>query len=251
MVRTHLLPVTKRMDSRLAVAAAILLTLTAVGSHDASAAGRFEGGLGFLAGIPSGEFADQIEDSGIGADFEGGWRPANTPFVIGARVGVLTYGNTSRKEPFNPNIPEVNVRVETSNNIVLGHAFLRLIPPGGVFRPFVEGFLGLSYLYTDSRVENDRDDQEIASSTNFDDTVFSLGAGGGVLVRVWSARDTEQLKKGPRAFFVNAKGQYIAGGEGRYLKEGSLHSENGRLVFNVQQSKTSLIGITVGASMEF
>lgn len=224
-----------------------LLLLSAALTSSASAAGRFEGSVGFLVGTPQGEFEDQVDQTGFGIDLDGGFRPAESPLVIGGRFGFMSYGSDSRREPFNPNIPEVTIEVETSNNLLFGQAFLRLEPKHGVVRPFIEGLVGFNYLFTESSVKDERNGEVLAGSTNFDDTTICYGGGGGLKFRVW--RNTDR-PKGPISVNVLLRADYVKGGEARYLKEGSISVQNGRVVYDALQSETDLLTYTIGASVD-
>lgn len=233
--------------------AALALAASAAAFDRAEAApGRGHGSLQFLVGFPVGEFGDSVDETGFGVNLDGGYRPGRGPVVIGARAGFMTYGNASRREPFNPNIPEVTIRVETSNNLALGHAYLRLQPPRGSIRPYVDGLVGFTYLWTESRVESERFDEEIAASTNFDDTVFSFGVGYGLHILLGKPHD-EASRRAIRGVFLEVGGEYIRGGEARYLKKGSVRrvGDPPRLVFEVFESRTDLATLKVGAAVEF
>jgi hypothetical protein len=45
--------------------------------------------------------------------------------------------------------------------------------------------------------------------------------------------------------------RYMAGGEARYLKKGSIRREEGRVRYRVSESKTDLVTIRIGAAVEF
>jgi hypothetical protein len=214
-----------------------------------------QAGANFMVGSPQGEFSDNVENTGFGVDGFGGVLIPNSPFMVGADFGFLIYGNETRKEPFSTTIQDVTVNVETSNNIVLGHLFLRLQAPVGAIRPYMDGLVGFNYLFTRTSIKNENGvGEEIASSTNFDDTAFSYGAGGGLQIRVYDGtvkRQKEGKKDALSGVFLDFKVRYLVGGEAEYLKEGSIARENGEITYSVDHSKTDLLTFHLGAILTF
>lgn len=211
-----------------------------------------QGSAGFLVAVPSGEFRNHLDANGYGFGGRFGWRPSRSPVLIGLEGGFLIYGHESRREPFSTTIPDVTVEVTTDNNLVQVGSFLRLQPASGLFRPYLDAGLGLNYLFTETTIKNEDGDENVASSKNFEDTVLNYGGGGGVMLAVYRRRDYEN--PGPRkveSVLLDLSARYVAGGEARYLKKGSIRREDGRVLFDVVQSRTDLITIQVGAALEF
>lgn len=211
---------------------------------------RIDGGISFSIGNPVGEFGDNIDSPGFGGRIWGGVGPANSPVVVGADLGFLVYGRERRTEPFSTTIPDVTVDVVTSNNIVNGHLFFRLQPPGGSFRPYADGLVGFKYLFTDTRIKNEGfDDEDIARSTNFDDAALSYGLGGGVQVRVWGAGPARG--EGPSGVYIDLGARYLFGTQAEYLKEGSIRREGTNVTFDVTESETDLLVFQIGVGLKF
>lgn len=209
---------------------------------------RMEGGASFSVGNPVGEFGDNIEDPGFGGRIWGGVGPANSPVLVGLDLGLMVYGRESRTEPFSTTIPDVTVDVVTSNNIVNGHLFFRLQPPNGTFRPYADGLVGLRHLFTDTRIKNEGfDDEDIARSTNFDDSALSYGLGGGVQMRVGGGG----LEGGPQGVYVDLGVRYLLGTQAQYLKEGSIRREGTNITFDVSESETNLLVFQIGVTFKF
>ncbi|MCC7143708.1 MAG: hypothetical protein IT349_16535 [Candidatus Eisenbacteria bacterium] len=234
---------------RRALAPALLVAGLLSLTPPAQAAGRFEGSLGLALGFPSGDYGDQVDNVGIGVDLDGGWRPPNSPAVLGGRFGFMLMGRDSNKVPLSDTVP-IPVTVDTDNNLVFGQAFLRLEPMRGAVRPFVEGVIGFTYLYTETNVKNSLNDESFAGVTQFKDTVLNFGGGGGLKVRVWEAPGTSQ-KPSVRAVFINARANYMVGGEGEYVKKGSVRPNGNRYTFTTIKSKTDFVGVSIGASLDF
>ncbi len=209
-----------------------------------------QAGMGIAVGVPMNEFADQVNTGGgFGGEFL--YAPGNSYFGVGLGLDFLIYGSETRKEPFSTTIPDVTVDVTTTNSIFLGYLLLRVQAKEGPIQPYADGLFGFDYLSTETSINNDDWDgwydgyDRIASTTNFDDAAMSYGFGGGCKFRVWES-STEATE-----VFVDVQGRYLRGGEAEYLKKGSIHRDNGKLIFDVSKSKTDLLFFKVGASVQF
>lgn len=214
-----------------------------------------QGSARFTVGIPTGEFDDNIEGLGFGGNIYVGAVFPTAPFSIGLDLGFLVYGRDTRNVPFSTTVgPAVTVDVVTTNSIVQPHLVLRLQPPSGLVRPYLDGLLGFKYLFTESRVRDEdfRDnDGDIASTTNFDDLAFSGGVGGGLYIRVARGNGNSF-----RSISIDLGLQYLMGQEAQYLAEGPLvdDNENGRLdraELDIRRSTTTLLQPQVGIAVTF
>ena len=206
------------------------------------------GGLNFMLGFPSGEFKENVKRTGFGLSghflFLG---PAlDRPFGIGLNIGYLNYGQETRREPFSLTIPDVTVDVERSNNFVNFHALFQLGFPSGSVRPYIEGLFGGSYIFTETTIRS-RGTEEVASSTNFDDFAWSYGAGGGILILLYSADEGEDFGE----LFLDIKARYLFGSEAEYLKEGSVNVTTVPVTYQVSKSKTDLLTVHAGVVAYF
>jgi hypothetical protein len=208
--------------------------------------------INLMGAFPQGEFRDQI-DAGIG--ISGGYTYGffrNSPLSlrIGANGGFIIYGNESRTEPFSITIPDVKVRVETSNNIVQFGLAAKLATNQGAFRPYFEGRVGVSYFYTETKIkdEDSHDDQDIASSTNFDDTTGYTALGGGVLIPVYNHSEPSGRLI---TVSIDLRFLYWFGGDASYLKEGSISRDNGTVTYDVVHSKTDMTTAHLGVAVNF
>ncbi|ARA92887.1 hypothetical protein AWN76_006735 [Rhodothermaceae bacterium RA] len=207
-----------------------------------------------LLGLPQGEFGDRV-GAGGGLQVYAGLQDARSPVAFGVNLGVLIYGIERRREPFSTTIPDVMVDVETTNNIFLGHLVLRLQPPGQrtALSPYVHGLFGFKYLFTETRIESDRFDEEIAASTNFDDAALSYGLGGGVRIRLYHGPlgEGEDGPARPGRVDLNVGLDYLFGAEAEYLKKGSIRREGGGVSFDVERSATALLLPSLGVTLTF
>lgn len=200
-------------------------------------------GAGFAYGRPQGEFRDYVKQ-GFGGDVHFLYQPgARGPLALRVDASFLNYGNERMRVPLSPTIGgRILVDVNTSNNI----AFLGIGPqlgvPDGRLRPYVGGFVGVSYLFTESSVQGRNDDLDFARTTNYDDATFSWGGRGGVYV---------PLRGGPSPISLDLGAVYHANGEASYLREGDIRDlPDGVIELSPSSSDTDLltfrVGVTVG-----
>lgn len=214
----------------------------------AAAFTNFQGGVNLLLGFPQGDFKDEVDKTGVGIGGEFLYTPGNSFFGIGASLGFMVYGHETHREPFSSTIPNVFVDVTTDNNLIQGHLLFRVQPKTGPIRPYGEGLIGFNYLFTETTIEDIGDGEDIASSTDFDDVVFSYGAGGGVMINLYSGDPTRgKLWK----LMLDLRLRYLVGGEAEYLKEGSIVVEDGQVLYDISKSKTDMMTAQIGLTFEF
>lgn len=208
--------------------------------------------LNLIGAFPQGEFKDQIS---AGAGVSGGYTygfPGEFPaaFRIGADAGFIMYGNEVRHEPFSSTIPDVVVEVETSNNILQFGGVARLEARQGALRPYFEARAGFSYFYTETRIRDLDwdDDEDIASSKNFDDLTTYRSVGAGVLIPVYEGMDPSG---NVFSLSVDLRFTYLWGEEADYLKEGSIGRSGDAVVYDVIHSRTDMTIVHAGISVGF
>ncbi len=204
----------------------------------------FQLGIDFTAAIPKGEFKKNIDSNGYGVGTQFLIGIKKSPFLVGADLGFVTYGSEEFRQSLSENIPEVEVKVRTTNNIFLSHFLLRAQKREGVVRPYVDGLIGLKYLYTRTSVTNDFNDEEFASSNNFSDSTFSYGVGGGVQFLLANTG-------GKRDILLDTKVRYLRGSNAEYLKKGSIERGNGQVFFDTLSSRTDVLTVQIGVTFRF
>lgn len=215
---------------------------------------RFQGSLHLASGLLQGEFKENTGNDGFGLTGEFLYSPSRSIFSIGVSAGFLIYGMESRRQPLSSEFPDFTVKVSTDNSMVLAQLVFRLQNPTGRIRPYVEGVAGLNYLYTETRIENADDwyeNDRIAGKVDFDDTAFNYGAGGGIQWDLYTARPREGQEFHPLSVALDFQAKYLIGEQASYLKEGSVHRKNGKVLYDVKQSKTDLVLIQIGAAVRF
>ncbi|WP_022834608.1 outer membrane beta-barrel protein [Salisaeta longa] len=218
-----------------------------------------EGSISFMTGLPAGPFADNIDGLGYGGNIYAGVNIANVPVSVGLDLGFVIYGRNTERVPFSRTVgPAVTVDVVTTNSIVQPHLVLRFQPERGLVRPYLDGYFGFKYLFTQTRVEDDNtNDEPIASTTNFDDIALSTGAGAGVHIRLYDASTRPLQAQGSvRGLYLKLGVQYLWGQEAEYLDEGALNdtNQNGQLdasELDIRRSTTSLITPMIGIALQF
>lgn len=206
------------------------------------------GGLYFSLAFPMGEFEENVKQTGIGLNGEFFFltpRP-KMPVGLGLNIGYYIYGTESRTEAFQPNIPDVRVDVERTNNLANFHIVFLISPAYGRFRPYAEGLFGGSYFFTESSVQSRYNDEPIAQDVNFEDWAWSYGIGGGLTYLVSGDPNINN-----DAIFLDFKVRYLFGSEAEYLKKGSITIDNGRLIYDVSKSKTDLLSAHLGVRIFF
>ena len=203
--------------------------------------------LSFALGSPQGSFAQTLERDSYGIDASFTTKVPKMPIHIGAGFIYQNFGWTERNEYFNSNIPEVDVRVRTTNNMITPHLLLRLEPDFGFMSPFLEGSVGFNYLYTHSSVINDWD-EELSGTVNYDYLTSNFGMGGGMKFRLYEGFDDEGEYLGV-ALVLRAR--RMIGGEALYMREGDLVSTSGGLEYNLNKSRTDLTTFNIGFMLNF
>lgn len=232
----------------------ILATLVMFCAVQDGAAQGFQFGINFLVSQPKNEFQENVEDLGLGIGGMFAYRPGNSPILIGADLGFAIYGSESRREPFSTTIPDVTVEVETSNNIFLLHALVRLQGNSGTFRPYMDGLIGMHYFFTETKVKDDDDfsGEPIASSVNQHDAAFSYGVAGGLMLRVYQKKQQEKQKTVQlKDVMIDFRTRFSFGGEATYLKKGSITRENGAISIDALRSRTDLLTYQIGVIFAF
>ena len=212
-------------------------------------------GLGLMVSVPQGEFATKVDDPGFGMGGNIAYRFPSSPVHVGIEGNFVTYGTETRREPFSPNIPDVTVEVETSNNIAMGNFFVRIQPELEIVSPYIDGFVGFNYLFTSTSVQNiGGGDENIATSTNVDDGAFAYGGGAGVMVRLFH-EDNPVIdadgNSGIRDGYLDLRVRYSRGGEASYLTSGSIVRQEGKVHYTLTESRTDMLTAMIGFTARF
>lgn len=206
-------------------------------------ASRFQLDLRGLIGVPQAEFADHVSTTG---GFAGGfgYRIGDSPLVVGGTVGVLFHGRGSRREPLSLTIPDILVDVTTRTRNLQVHGRARIQARTGRVRPYVEGLIGLNYLFTTTSADlSDFRNFDDISTTNLSDVAPSVGGGGGVLVRLGDWSD--------QRLSLDIGAQYLAGGRAEFLVGGRRGFDEGVTGLELRESHTDMLLVVAGVALTF
>jgi hypothetical protein len=234
----------------LALAAAILPSTLQAQDGPSGPVGVFAG-VHLMLAFPQGDFKSKVSDIGFGGNFELGYAPPEMPIAAGLQLGYVVYGSKTYTTQFSEFVP-VSVDVDVTNSIGLLHLFVRMMPPKGDVRPYVEGLLGGSLFTTSSTVKNRNTSEEIAGDNKNSDVAFSYGGSAGLLIRVWSDKTNENQ---PVDIYLDARVRYFYGGNAEYYTNAAVSQQSdGRVIFdkkNLTSSKTDFVTGQLGVTFKF
>lgn len=237
-----------------AAAAAALVAHPALAQHrhhhddgyydDDSGYGLPRGYLGgeLMAATPQGEFRNHVGNGWGGglhyllrADRDG-W------LALRVDASLLNYGHERQRVPLSSTIGDrIWVDLVTDNDIAFIGAGPQLGLPTGAVRPYVNGFAGVSYIFTESSVRGSSSGDTFASTTNFDDASFAYGGGGGLYIPISRRRNPVSLDLGVT---------YRHNGTAEYLREGDIQDNpDGSITLYPQFSETNLLTFHLGVSV--
>jgi len=198
--------------------------------------------IGAQMAQPVGDFATQIDRAwGIGGTVR--YRlPRARAVGIRGDLAWLNYGNERQTVPLSPTINRVNVDMNTANDIAVFSLGPEFSIPRGPVRPYVFGFAGYSYFYTETSVGDDSNDgSAFAQSTNYDDGGFSAGWGGGVRVP-FVVRAAE--------IAIDAGGRMTRNGVRSYLRRGDIVDQpNGTFTVNPRTTTADFVQFHLAVSV--
>lgn len=189
-----------------------------------------------------GEFRDYIE--------HGGGLNANitfpvtrqSPLALRADGGFIVYGSETRRVCFGGGVGcFIELDLTTTNTIAYLNVGPQLMVPTGAVRPYVNAAIGGAYFATTSSVEGSGNNDQFASTTNFDDLTFAWNAGGGLLIRIAGGSS--------RPVFIDFGARYHGNGEVEYLKKGDIsEGPGGTLIIEPTRSEANLLSFQLGVS---
>ena len=211
---------------------------------------RFQLGLNFSPMFPQGGFKDQLDRMGWGGSMNFTYRIPRSILSVGASIGYYIYGYQSRFEPLSTTIPDMMVKVSTTNAVVTGHAYLRLQPLRGPLRPYLDCLLGFQHLTTDTRVRMSYNyDDGYPRSNQWNDTVLSYGFGGGLMIAL--TRQRAYSAPGRFRIALDMGFKYLRGGVAEYLTEGAIEIIEDEVFYYVSESRTDIVTARLGVIFSF
>lgn len=192
---------------------------------------------------PVAEFGDYVKHGG-GLDLSAAL-PVTRGNALALRAdgGFIVYGSETRRVCFSATVGcRILLDLTTTNSIAYLNVGPQLMLPTGPVRPYINGAIGGAYFGTTSSVDGvDGNDDDFASTTNFDDITFAWNAGGGVLVR---------LSSGNTPVFLDLGARYHGNGEVEYLKRGDIvDNPDGTITITPTRSEANLVTFQLGVSI--
>ncbi|MFP4369119.1 MAG: hypothetical protein ACLFR2_06030 [Candidatus Kapaibacterium sp.] len=206
--------------------------------------------IGLQLGFPTGEYKNQNDEVGFGIGGNLAFNIKGAPLYVGIDGAYLVMSSRERVEQFSTTIPDVRVRVNTTNSHSFFHGFLRFQADEGPIQPYFEGLIGFNYLSTTTTIEDVDfdDDQDIASSNDLSDFAFSYGVGGGLAIPV----STFESEEGHgMQLLIDLGAKYIKGGEAEYLKEDGKQIVDGEVIYEITKSRTDMLSARIGVTLKF
>ena len=203
------------------------------------------------------DFRDNIDNGfGLTGGYAYGFGSGPFELAIGGDIGFMICGNETFNAPFSMTIRRVEVEVETTNNMFLTDLTTRLFIGRGPVRPYLEGHAGLSYLWTSSKIKDiDVENEEIASSKNYDDLTTNKAFGVGFLIPLVKVGNTSGRKSSLEfaTICLDLRFLYWWGGKAQYLRRGSISEDpdTGDLVYDVRESRTDMTSAHIGIAVRF
>jgi hypothetical protein len=212
---------------RLRTTATLLVALTAA----PALAG--DGGGALVLGAPRGALAEEADVAG-GLAGHALFGTRSRALALRVDGSWLLYGSETVRVPVARTAGRIVREVTTDNWVAqLGLGPQLVLPVGGV-RPYVHAFVGASYLSTTSQ-RRDPDGFVSAASTNFDDTAFSYGGGGGLLVPLRG-----------RGLSLDLGVRYVRTGSVRFLGEGDLGPDAASVRAPPHRGRANVLEFRVG-----
>jgi hypothetical protein len=191
-----------RAVRRAAPALAILLVAQSLAAQEVSRralTGRFSGAAHLLVTEPRGDFG-QNTGNGVGIGASMIWR-LDPQAIANWRVdlGILNYGNETRRIPLAGTGGLVKLDLRTTNNIFSLVTGPQLQFGNGPVVPYVAALGGMSVFWTESSVEGTQSDNTpFARTTNNSDVVLAYGGAVGTTLRVYNGSRPVRLDLGAR-----------------------------------------------------
>ncbi len=166
----------------------------------------FQAGIGFVAGRPRDAFCEAASKNGYGMD---GYVACSLPhmaLLAGASGAFLIYGCSTWD---GEQVPYGEAGYY-SNSILMGHLMLRLQPPAGSFRPYMDGLFGFHLSIAEG--------YDLDASNGSIHSAVSWGGGGGVMYRVCRIGDEADIQL---SVYLDIGFRCLTGGEDGHINEES------------------------------
>ncbi len=211
-------------------------------------------GINFSVGIPTGDFKHEVDRAAIGGNLEITFISPREhfPFTFGIDAGYYNYGYYSDNTRFSNGAYYYDADMTRTNNIVRFNLLFRVQPyTYSSIMPYLDMFIGPSYLYTNTSITDKYSNEELISDVNKDSWIWSYGAGAGVLIQLTDSK-TDAVP-GLGNLYLDLKVRYNMSTQGEYLTENSIQVNpfNGNLYYTSAKTKVEFISISAGIHVPF
>jgi hypothetical protein len=211
-------------------------------------------GLNLSVGIPTGEFNHQVDRAAVGGNLEVFFLSPREhfPFTCGIDLGYYNYGYQSDRGLFFDGPYSYDADVERTNNIARFNVIFRVQPYQYTsLMPYLDMFIGPSYLYTKTSITDRATNDELAGNVNKSNWIWNYGFGGGLLIQLTgnNTNGNPVLNN----LYLDLKVRYNMSTLGEYLTESSIKVDpsNGDLYFTPAKTKVEFISVSVGVHLPF
>ncbi|MCA0444943.1 MAG: outer membrane beta-barrel protein [Bacteroidetes bacterium] len=215
---------------------------------------HFTIGANVTVANPQGEFEKVTGNKNMwGGSIEGfaglGWGN------IGLNMNYLYRGgDTFKRSLGGPQGVPVNADVDITNGLLNLQLVGRLMYPEGMFRPYVEGFVGGAFFSTTTSAKDRNSGEEIAGDTNQDDFTWVMGYSAGALFKIWEDRENSMQLMRPSTLFIDFKLKNNFGGQAEYLlSSNDIYFDDASSTWKTRTStsKTDYLSWHVGVAVVF
>jgi hypothetical protein len=214
------------------VIAVVSVSIVLVGATSPRA-GAAELGGALVVADPGGALGEEASVAG-GLAGHALWKTHSGTVGLRLDGSWLLYGTETVRIPVAGTAGRIVREVTTDNWAAQLGAGPQVVLPLGKVRPYLNAFAGLSYLSTTSHLR-DPIGHFSADSTNYDDTAFAYGGGGGLLVALGG--QGKSLDLGVR---------YVRTDSVKFLAEGDVGNEGGLSGVRAHHGQANLLEFRVG-----
>ena len=210
-------------------------------------------GLNLSIGIPGGDFAKQVDRAAVGANLEIFFLQPREhfPYSFGIDLGYYNYGYQSTRGRFYDGPYSYDADIERTNNIARFNILFRVQPQYKNFTPYLDMFIGPSYLYTKTSITDYSTGDELTGDVNKSSWIWNYGFGGGVLIKL--SGDNKGYFPPFEDIYFDLKARYNMSTLGEYLTESSIkvNPSNGDIYFTSAKTTVDYISISAGVHVTF
>ena len=197
--------------------------------------------LYFTTGIPAGDYKDYNSNAGFGGIMEYFlFSPSElTPYGLGINLSYIGYGVHLLEDPESE---ELEMSFNKANNFASAHILFQIAPYSGSVRPYFETLFGVSYIFSRTEVGYDY----YKATLWVDDWAWSYGGGVGFK---FLAHGDPFFNHG--SVYIDIKVRYLLSTTTTYLDRNSVVFYDGEILYNLINSKTDMLTVSLGLFFYF